>query len=201
MGSAAAGGFGTEAEGFLFFLAVRLRLDGGAPGSNPARRSWRADLDALDEFGLTQQVRDLGPDDRPLLESFRCAGSRRRPWTHDAQDMITDHLADALATGEVFGMGLFDDERLVSVIAWSINKDRWNSAVLATAHGPVRRRHYAERLKTELLERVQAAAALSVTSTVHADNEPMVALNRKLGAQIVTDPERRDYLLCTVRLR
>jgi hypothetical protein len=115
--------------------------------------------------------------------------------------MITNHLADALATGKVFGIGLFVNERLASVIARSVNEDRWNSAVLATANGTTRRRHYAEQLKMELLERAQSAGALSVTSTVHADNEPMVGLNRKLSAQIVTDPERRDYLLCTIRLR
>ena len=99
--------------------------------------------------------------------------------------------AGAGAAGAVRALGLWDDGRLIAVVAWS-DKDPevWTALVLATASNK-RRRKYAERLKREMLGLAWAAGCYAVASIVHRDNDAVLGLNTKLGAHIELDPSDR----------
>jgi hypothetical protein len=139
----------------------------------------------------------LGPEHRALFDRFRCTVFRRR-WTRDIEDTIRD-LADSLeADPKLKALGYIQDGKLLSLIVWNeVARERWRIAILATATAiGARRRGYAEQLKRTLLSRALAEGVLIVESDVHVENDWMLDLNTKLGADMTRTG--RDYMLCTI---
>lgn len=128
------------------------------------------------------ECRELTPGDRPAFAVFRCAGGTKEAWADRIEEMIRNDLADALARGDVEGLGLWDGNDLLAVVTWWVGQDGlWNISVLAVRLGK-RRHRYGLQLKTALLTRAWEAGASAVISEVHEDNQAMYDLNRKLGA-------------------
>jgi ribosomal protein S18 acetylase RimI-like enzyme len=74
-------------------------------------------------------------------------------------------------------------------------------ALLAVATGH-QRHGYGQRLKIELLSRAQQAGMDAVYSLIDWDNDTAIALNRRLGAVIVPDPEApHQLMIATIKLR
>jgi hypothetical protein len=53
-------------------------------------------------------IEDLGPSDRDRLAAFRCAAPGE-PWASLVQQMIRQELADALALGTTWAIGIVED--------------------------------------------------------------------------------------------
>ena len=145
------------------------------------------------------EIRELTADHRALLEGFQCV-TPQQSWTRDVQETIRETVPDLIESGDAHALGAFRGETLCSVIVWTVEgDDRWVSAACATATG-FRKRHYASRLKNELLRRAHQAGARSVVSFVRVKNETMLDINQRLHATIRQDPTDRNYMVCTFRL-
>jgi ribosomal protein S18 acetylase RimI-like enzyme len=102
----------------------------------------------------------------------------------------------------VEALGLFEEQDLCAVAAWSPTTETPGISqhhVLAVRNGR-KRRGSGERLLREVLERARAAGADAVVSLIHVENEPMLILSGRFGAETSTDPRDLDYRLCTIPL-
>jgi len=146
-------------------------------------------------------IGELGPAHRAELEAFRCAGFGQ-PWTDLAEEMIREHLSDALDRGIGHALGYWSDDELSGVAAWIVNNERtWRSVVVATRTG-AKRRGIGQALKSAILERARERGVRFVVSVVHRDNEQMLHLNAHFDAHVEPDPSdpTMEYLLCTIVL-
>jgi ribosomal protein S18 acetylase RimI-like enzyme len=146
-------------------------------------------------------VRPLDPArDRQQLATFSCRDFRS-PWTDVVEEMVREHLADSLACGAVGGLGAWDGQRLCGVAAFVIDDGTrvCHSQLLAVQMGYARR-GYGQLLKRAIIDIARRAGAEAVLSTVHFDNDPIIELNRKLGASIERVPGDPEYLYCTIPL-
>jgi len=141
-------------------------------------------------------LRPLTAADGPALRTFSCRGWRE-PWTDIAEEMIRDHLEGALALGDVDTVGAWQGTDLVGVAVWRIRGERCTSVVLAVANGH-RRRGLGRSLKLAVIAAARSARANVVVSQVHWDNEPMLFLNRLMGANIERIPGDDEYCLCII---
>jgi GNAT superfamily N-acetyltransferase len=143
------------------------------------------------------QERLVIADDVDALASFSC-DLYPTSFTRPVQEMVQERLMDALAGGHAEAVGLWADDVLVGVAAWTVESaSTWRSAVVATRVG-WHRRGIARRLKVAMLERAAEAGVVAVVSIVHWDNDPMLALNRSLGGTMRAMPDDPDYGLCVV---
>jgi GNAT superfamily N-acetyltransferase len=133
------------------------------------------------------------------LEGFHCALIWDRP-SGIIEEMIRQHLTDALSTGTAHGVGLWDDNgELCGIAAWRINEDAWHCAVLAV-RPDARRQGHGRRLKAHVLAEARRAGARAVISAVHEDSDAMLHVNETLGARFTRDPRHGDYLVCVIPL-
>ncbi len=68
-------------------------------------------------------IGELGPAHRAELETFPCAGFAQ-PWTNLAEEMIREHLPEALELGIGQALGYWSDDELSGVAAWIENDGR-----------------------------------------------------------------------------
>lgn len=151
--------------------------------------------------GASLRLGPLTAEHRDELAAFPCA-RYDAPWTDDVEYMVQEMLAGALETGEVHALGLWRDDLLVGVVAWTWPTNDPTVArcgLLAVRTGHVRR-GYGTWLKRALLDRARAVGATEVVSRVHFDNDAMFELNRGLGASIERDEGDHDYLICVIPL-
>lgn len=150
-------------------------------------------------------IRRLSPSDRDRFATFRCL-TPDRPWTMEYQLSIRTELADALASGYLWGNGYWLAGRLVGINTWAEDRDllvgspvgrAWRSSLLAVAAGH-QRRGVGRGLKEQLLTEARAAGVDVITSMVRWDNTPMLNLNRALGGSVVEIPreEGPDEIHC-----
>lgn len=147
------------------------------------------------------ELRALGPEHREQLAAFRCAG-RAEPWADEVERSIRGGgLADMLAIGPRYqAAGLWEDDGLVAVSAWEPLPGRdnaWYSTTLAVRLDR-RRRGYGKQLKGALIERAAASGITVIVSRVAFGNDPMIALNKSLGATIKREPWPSDFIACTI---
>lgn len=148
------------------------------------------------------ETRRLGIEHRSQLASFDCA-QFRQPWTDAVEFLVKERLADSIESGEAQAIGLWDDDSLCGIAAWTeASRDEWHSSIIAVKLGYVGRGD-GGRLKDELIAIARSRGVSAIVSWVHRDNLAMVHINERLGAVIRTDPEdpRREFLLCTLVIR
>jgi GNAT superfamily N-acetyltransferase len=147
------------------------------------------------------EIRALTPEHARDLATFTCAGFRE-PESRIVQEMIRDHLPEAIRMGVASGVGLWSEDDLFGVTAWTVDLDQRviRSCVLAVRVGQQRRGH-GRRLKDHLLEVARISGARAVVSQVHEDNVSMLRLNRRAGAMIERDERDADYFNCVVPIR
>ncbi|MFN0090808.1 MAG: GNAT family N-acetyltransferase [Acidimicrobiales bacterium] len=146
-------------------------------------------------------LRELNASDEPALRRFQCR-TLGEPWTAAVQDLIRGHLPDSIAGGHAQGLGLWDDDSLIGVVAWTEVHGNPGAAaipVVAVAIGHQRRGH-GRRLKSEALRRLHGSGHDIVTSAVHEDNEAMLRLNQSFGARFERDSGNPSYLTCVINL-
>ncbi len=117
--------------------------------------------------------------------------------------MIRQELADALALGTTWAIGIIKDGELVAVGSWKIRRELevvWQVLTLGTDVDH-RKQGLAEQLKREIMRRAKEAGIRSLVSLVDRRNAPMIALNRRLGGKCVWDWRDPDYSRCAVRVR
>jgi len=151
--------------------------------------------------GATLRLGPLAADHQDELATFRCR-QFKAPWTDGIEELVQTRLAGELELGAIEALGLWRDDLLVGVVAWSRQPARpevLHCVLLAVRTGHLRRGH-GMRLKSALLEHGRAAGALAIESDVHFDNDPMLELNLKLGANIERISGDPDYLFCVIRL-
>jgi GNAT superfamily N-acetyltransferase len=141
-------------------------------------------------------LRPLTVDDGPALHTFSCRGWRE-PWADLVEEMVRDRLVGELVHGDVDAVGAWRGDDLAGVAVWRINEDRCTSIVLAVANGH-RRRGLGRTLKLTVIAAARDAGASVVVSHVHWDNEPMLLLNRSMGANLERIPGDLDYCLCVL---
>lgn len=145
-------------------------------------------------------LRPVTPQHRAQLATFSCA-SAGQEHTLEVEQQIREWVADELESGQVMGIGSWDQDRLAALVIFVPHELFWKITVLATDNR-YRRRKQALRLKIEVMRRARNAGARAVISRVHRDNLPMLALNKKLAG--VIDPptdEDNPYVVCTVRVQ
>lgn len=145
------------------------------------------------------QLRPLLRSDRSALEGFRCR-SFRQPWTVPIEEMVTEHLPDALH--HVDALGLWDANLLVGVTAWSVVDGSFGtarSALVAVRTGK-RRMGHGRRLKLASIERARSVGCTTMLSFVHVDNDAMIQLNTDLGARFEPIDGDADHLECRIDL-
>jgi ribosomal protein S18 acetylase RimI-like enzyme len=148
-------------------------------------------------------VRPLDPEaDRRQLASFSCRDFRY-PWTDVIEDMVREHLADSVQCGETAGLVAVDGSRLCAVAGYSIATEGPRtvcySNLLAVRMGYYRR-GYGLLLEQTVIEAARQASAEAVVSDVYVDNDPMIELNIKLGANVELVPGYPDYRRCVIAL-
>lgn len=116
-----------------------------------------------------RSVRALTPDDADALLPFDPDGN-----IGPALGMHTD------------GVGVWDGDTLIAVSTWRVYGAEWASTLISVLP-QWRRQGIATDLKKQLVMRAHAAGASHVRSTIAWGNDPMIALNAKLGARIVWD--------------
>ena len=146
-------------------------------------------------------LQELGGDDAAALQGFSCR-TFREPWSDLVEEMIRGPLPDALADGNVEGVGAWVEGRLSGVAAWRFDdgQPRYCHCFIVAVRTGARRRGIGRALKQAVLARATAIGAAAVVSEVHWDNDAMIELNVQLGAnveQIDGDPE---YLRCIIAL-
>ena len=111
-------------------------------------------------------------------------------------------MARSLEAGWIWGVGDFQGQELRGLITWTDYAEDsrlWEIVILATDLQWTGR-GVARGLKEHLLDKARDREILSVVSYVHRDNEPMLDLNRSLGAFIKLDPNDVEHELyfCTI---
>ncbi len=146
------------------------------------------------------EIRALTTSDIASLSTFECHQQNR--WTkqvqrtirHDFVDLISGKLEDVVASA----IGQFDEETLVGVAAFSTTE---HFEVLALAIAASHQGNgYATQLKRHILEHATDLGYAQVFSLVHRANHPMLAINYRLAAWVVTDTEDPDYNLCIINV-
>jgi predicted N-acetyltransferase YhbS len=150
--------------------------------------------------GAEVEIRALTPADRPTLARFTCRGYGE-PWSDVIEEMVHDHLADALDASDLIALGLWDGAQLCAVVAWRLDQPAriCRVALLAVQNGQ-RRKGLGRRLKEEVVERARQSGALAVVSVVHWENDPMIELNAALGANVERIDGDPDHCLCVIAL-
>lgn len=144
----------------------------------------------------------IGPLDqshRDQLAAFSCA-NYRMPHTAVVEELVRERLTAERTT----------DRALKAVGAWTASLDGlavWRiesgdvticrSILLAVRNG-ARKRGLGSLLKRTVIDAARAAGAIAVVSHVHWDNDPMLNLNIRFGANIERIPGDRDYARCTI---
>jgi GNAT superfamily N-acetyltransferase len=146
------------------------------------------------------QIERLTVAHRAEFAAFECA-VYREPWTEIIEEMVRDHLADALDRGVTEGIGARNEHGvLVGVAAWA--RDPENAAVWLSRLIAVRWGHHGRkigrRLKSEVLTRAQREGVGLLVSRIHEDNEAMRRVNELLGGRTTRPPGEREYLMCTI---
>jgi hypothetical protein len=145
------------------------------------------------------ELRSVGPEHDAILRSFTCATAD--DFTLDAQQFVRELLVPELRAGRCQALGSWNGDELVALIAYAMTEGLWIVHMVAT-RTDYRRSKQALRLKLEVLYRAYEAGIPAVTSHVHRDNEPMLALNRTLnGVDDAPEDSDNPYRVCTVRSR
>ena len=147
-------------------------------------------------------IRPLDPEaDRRQLAPFSCRDFRY-PWTDVIEEMVQGQLAASIERGDVSGLCLCVQDRICAVTAYVIDDDNGicHSELLAVKIGYMRH-GFALQLKREVIARSRLRGVRAVISVVHFDNDPMIELNAKLGANIERIPGDTDYVRCIIPLR
>jgi hypothetical protein len=147
-------------------------------------------------------IRPVDPDgDRRQLRAFSCRDFRF-PYTDVIEELIRNNLADSVQAGEVSALALCSDSRICGVTAYVPDLDTgiYQSSILAVQMGYVRR-GYGTQLKQAVIDIARQAKAIAVVSDVHYDNDPMINLNVKLGANVVKIPGDLEYRRCVIPLQ
>jgi GNAT superfamily N-acetyltransferase len=141
------------------------------------------------------------------LEGFACS-TLDTPWSVGIEQMVCDHLPDALENPGAPGalpikaLGLWVGERLVAVDAWKPERDPvvcatfpgevvWLNVVLAT-HVDFWHQGFGRHLKETVIQEARKRGVVAITSVVSWENTAMGSLNQKLGGvetEIITDVE------------
>ena len=115
--------------------------------------------------------------------------------------MIHDRLLDEVLDGTVQGLGAWEGEELIGASAWRLDEA---SGVITSILIAVRytRRHQGigRALTQRLIDDARATGAQTIVSSVHWDNEPMLALNQRLHADIRRVPGDNEYAVCILTL-
>jgi GNAT superfamily N-acetyltransferase len=138
--------------------------------------------------------------DRAQLVAFSCRDFGE-PWTDVVEEMIRYQLADWLTLDVASGLAACRGPAICGVAAYSFDRDAavCHNHVLAVSGGH-RRRGYGRLLKSAVLDAARSAGMAAVYSRVDFDNDPMIGLNLRLGANIVRVPGDPDYVDCVIRL-
>lgn len=145
-------------------------------------------------------IRSVTDADRATLATFTCR-DYRQSYTGAVELLVREHLADALARGDVRGLGIWLGTSLIAVAAWAVDDGDppiATNAVLAVAHG-YQRHGYARQLKKHVMQLARAEGAAAIVSDVHRDNDAMLDLNASLGANI-EPADFDDHRRCTIAL-
>lgn len=102
--------------------------------------------------------------------------------------------------GAVDGLGLWRDDELVGVAAWQPDPDEPDVVVSVLLAVRYVRRGYGRLLKAALLDRAREIGATAVRSRVHFDNDAMIELNVRLGANVERIDGDDEYLACVIPL-
>lgn len=146
-------------------------------------------------------LRHLTEADSEAFASFSCKGYRQ-PWTEELERAIRDGLGDALRLGALSAIGLWRDATLAGIAAWEISSTPTTIChchLVAVGNG-YQRQGLGRMLKEAVLGEATKAGACAVTSFVHWDNQAMIELNHRLGANVEAIPGDVDYCLCTIPL-
>jgi ribosomal protein S18 acetylase RimI-like enzyme len=152
----------------------------------------------LTESSAQPVVRPLTAADEAALSTFTCL-TFKEPWTVPVQEMIRERLAENLAIGAVSAVGAWVDDDLRGVAAWKVEGSICHSVLLAVRTGQ-RRRGIGSLLKEAVLSEARAAGAAAIVSTVHWDNEAMIALNASFGANVERIEGDLEYCRCVVEV-
>jgi GNAT superfamily N-acetyltransferase len=125
------------------------------------------------------------------------------PISIDVEEMVQAELVGELSNPhrDLVAIGGFLDESLVSLVVFETGKqeDTW-FVVLLAVHSDFQRQGLGRLTKDRLLEHLETMDRRMVESLVHERNEPMLALNRLLGAKMNRDVSDRKYQLCSIQL-
>lgn len=152
----------------------------------------------MTESSAQPVVRPLTAADEAALSTFTCL-TYKEPWTVPIQEMIRGHLARNLELGAVSAVGAWVGDDLRGVAACRIEGDICHSVLLAVRTGQ-RRRGIGSLLKEAVLSEAKPAGAAAVVSHVHWDNEAMIELNARFGANIERIEGDAEYCRCTISL-
>lgn len=144
-------------------------------------------------------IRRLTAGDEGALSTFTCV-NYKEPWTAIVQEMVRERLVDNLSIGAVSAVGAWVGDELLGVAAWHVQDNVCRSVLLAVRTGQ-RRRGLGSLLKETVLAEARAVGADAVVSYVHWDNEAMIELNARFGANIERISGDDEYCRCTISLR
>lgn len=96
------------------------------------------------------------------------------------------------------GLVAVDGDSIVGVALYLRRTDdqrAWDCLLVVSA-----RQGAGKPLKSAVIDAARGAGGYVVVSSVHEDNERMLRLNQRLGADITTDRARPTYRWCTIPL-
>lgn len=114
---------------------------------------------------------------------------------------IREQVADLLADGRCRCVGRWEGDDLVAFAAWTSDRRRpevWVALMVGVRVG-FHRKGYGRSVKEELLRFAARADGVEfVRSTVHRDNRAMLRINEALGAELIVEGRRDEYVECLI---
>lgn len=128
-------------------------------------------------------------EDRAAIENFSC--DRGTPWSQAIEVMVRNDLADALQSGFLDAVGIWDGEDLAAVVVYQplrLMPSNWRVRAIGTRASNAGR-GYATALIETVQARAQAGGASCLSGLIHHENTKMIRIMGSLGAVIFERPD------------
>jgi ribosomal protein S18 acetylase RimI-like enzyme len=146
-------------------------------------------------------IRFIGSADYDQVALFSCAGPSS--FSRDVEEMIRSDLVGELSNPSrgLIAIGGFLENSLASLVVFEPGKleDTWYVVLLAV-QTDFQNKGLGRMTKDRLLDHLETLDRKFVESLVHERNEPMLALNKSLGATITRDVSDKKFRLCVIQL-